>query len=419
MKGAQFQVLAKGSRPSTASKKASILSRVQQWALRDAGIELFTDQMIPETLVLRFIDLRIEGSHDILSPAHKPVLADTISKDVSAFNEWRKEFCAKHRVFLPDTTLTYAVVQALKFAKDVCVRRKPGRIAPSMTALRDVCRSNIRNPRPLIRQYVLAIQIVCASFLRPLAAASVWYDPKYTALDTRDILMLPPLVMANHSRVLFFTDDDGDRALRLLPTPGTEKNAVRGPPLQGNPEQAKQISTTRFVSNKHFVWPGIVDDIFAALSSLGMSSSGPLLRRFAGHSSSVWTSDDWSDMYRWLEIELVFPPNSLGSAEIRAAHAAALIEAGVPKEYVRMIGFWWSDAARIYEGAAQLPRLRTQKSTGAAWSMPGGPRPQLLHEQVDDMKQGIVRPPGFTVLPVSSSLPISSTSTSCRGTLCW
>ena len=54
-----------------------------------------------------------------------------------------------------------------------------------------------------------------------------------------------------------------------------------------------------------------------------------------------------------------------------------------------MIGFWWSDAARIYEGAAQLPRLRTQKATAGAWVMPNGPRPRLLADQVEDIRRGV------------------------------
>jgi hypothetical protein len=186
--------------------------------------------------------------------------------------------------------------------------------------------------------------------------------------------------MTKADRVFFFEDDDGHSALRLLPTPGTEKNAVRGPKSTLNPHDARAISTTRFITNDHFAWPGCVDTFFFLLSKIKMSTSGSLLRDLRGR---PWSQEQWHDLYRSMESFLGLNKYAIASAELRRAHATAMIEYGIPSEYVRMIGYWWSDAAKIYEGAAQLPRLRTQKaqaapassSNPAAWRLPQGVMP--------------------------------------------
>jgi hypothetical protein len=248
--GARFQHTAIGARPSTLSKKAGFLGRAQSFCFRDCGFECCTDEtsMCPESILLYIIHLRMTGGNDLLLG---PVLASTIAKDINVFHAWCEYMMARHRTFITDTTLCPSIKEALRFAKDNCVIRKSGRIAPELSAVRSFVKAMIACSATDVnaKTYGLAALIVPLSFLRPLAAAHVWIDPVYTATDERHTYMSPPMVMARPDRVLFFEDDDGAAALRILPTPGTEKNAVRGPATKLNPHDACTISTTRFLTN--------------------------------------------------------------------------------------------------------------------------------------------------------------------------
>lgn len=390
--GAKFRDTAKPVRPRTQNKKSGIVARAQQWAARDCGYRAFVDEMLPELLVDRFIELRMLGEHDIICP-EGPVLASTIEKDLAAMRSWRDETMTSLQTWMPDTTETLAIDRALQFAKDNCILRKPGRIPPAVFLLLDFVAEFATHDITFHREAALYILGLVTTFLRPTALVSTWFDPVYLLLDTRTQVLQTHQVTARFERLLFFLDEDGDAALRILPTPGTEKNAPKGPlrPPDINPEQARSISTTRFVTNRHFLRHGFVDLWHSILTSLHYSTPGPLLRR-PDNPSLPWCTTQFCAVYRLVEAFLGFPDKSIGSAECRAAMAMELIERGVPKEYVRMLGYWWSDAARIYEGAAQLPRLRTQKASLQPWTMPG-PHLASWSQLLEAHKHGVALSP--------------------------
>lgn len=387
-KGALFALKAKGNRSSTCNKKANVIERWRRWGLEECGLLFFDHEMIPELVLMYGIDVRMQGSSTVLCP-EGAVLASTISKELTAMSEWRLDYEQHFKRVLLDSVHTISIIRAMKFAKDNCKLRDSSRITLSLAMAREGIAILAASPLESDRQIATGLHVVTYAFTRPGATAAIWFDPHYVhEPESARQAMSAAEVMARPDRILFFNDAKGDGSARLLPTPGTEKNALLGPAVTVNPELARGVTTTRFLTNAHFGGGAPVSELFAMIKSLGYTTAGPLLRRDGRYGLHAWTSDQWTAAYRRFEEVMGLPDKSVASAEFRRAHAQAMREYGIPEEYIRMVGFWWSEAARIYQGAAQAPRLDVQKSTGRKWSL-GPSLPALADLSLVDLVRAL------------------------------
>jgi hypothetical protein len=373
MKGAAFaaDILQDQNRIVTQGDTAGRINAFQKWSASEGRPSLIVSSP-SENLISRFIEARSKGEPSACSRG--AVNADTIAKDLAAIRTWIAHFAEEHKVLLVDNTQTPKVRAELRWAKDtgVCDSKRKAAV-PEVDYLRVY--NQLRNATGFLHQsYFCALGSIWNLLPRRGCLASRTWDPAYLARDVSTRQQQAHLGQ-NPQPFLWGLDRNGDGFVRVL--------------LSGEKNQAQKATTTRFATSAHFLGVDFPEDLHRTLTKMQMPK-GPFLRK-SRHSQEAWGQLEWRKFLDFLAAALNMPRATVGTTSLRRGYATSLRENGVSSEYIRMIGYWRSDASEEYDGAAMNVRLDAQKRKGilgSAVHVPNQPLPPPVTAAVPPFATG-------------------------------
>lgn len=290
------------------------------------------------SLIATFIWHRVIGHKSACKRG--AVSYQTIMNDLWALRVWRKVYMKTFRCFIVDTTTDPEVLAALQAAKDLCKHvdnRKMPVDGPTIAAY-ITARS-----QGSFWDTMKALMAVCMarSFLRKTALALV---PWLHSLQ-------PPVRRSNYQNdletnpVLFSYDDKFKTKVLICRLIGAfEKNS---------PLQAK---TTRWINDDVMHDLRAASTFFALLTKLQLQPGGYVLRHCNSDRTPL-SQAHWNDFLQDFRCFAGMPIGTIGTQSFRRYWAMTLHGAGLDFETIRMLGCWWSDAAKEYLASMKDPRL--------------------------------------------------------------
>lgn len=295
--------------------------------------------MPPSSFIVDFIGARILG-RKTACPKGKPVAYKTVLKDVWALRAWRRYYMKLYNVFLPDTTETADVAEALRIAKDNCVtvdqRKWP---AEEDDIYKFVM---VRAPSLEFWECMQALIIIVSAYslIRKTPCFHIAYDGP--------VVLTTPSCMSAHEvdRVeidMHFSLNEL-RQLCLRIRAHDEKN------------MALTAKSSRWIGNEEIGGLKPASAIRDILLFLNMPK-GKLFRRHRD-SKTMISPSDWQHVLASYVTVTSMPRQHLGHNSFRRYFAMALHESGIAIDTIRTMGYWWSDAAREYLSSMRGLRIR-------------------------------------------------------------
>lgn len=282
-----------------------------------------------------------------------PVTYDTVQGYLSAIREFQRQWSAEHSVPLEDHTYEYAVQWALRWAKEVGPQGEGQRLAISEEQFKSLYNEYLHLGLQLGSHKFSSYFLACVGLWFLLFRRSAWanrlWDPDYLVCDLVNVQTQADVAKAQDAVFHWSLDEERDPSLRVIGS--------------GEKNQTQQMKTTRFTTDGHFMGLSVATDTKKVLEALNMPK-GPILRK-SPNSQEPWGSHDWSVFLDDVARRTGLPREKIGTTSFRRGYATAMREAGISPEYIRMIGYWWSDASKEYQGAARSERLNVQKASRA------------------------------------------------------
>lgn len=340
------------AKPDTRTRRANAIEAFGLWArISEGRIGMGIDRAPSAKLWVRYVEARSNGEAMACPTTGKPVAEATIQKTVTAMRLWIARMNDTCDMNLVDTSYSMEVQGALRIAKDLGPvpnkRKAPvteAKYKELYTKLRDPLHYYPQRDQFLMRQYFIATSGIWNLLPRRNCYARRHWDPSYLKRD---------LVTPSNQAALgqdtqpwkWGIDDAHDQWVRALI--GLEKN------------QPQQALTTRWSTDKHWQGFAVAEDLHVAFTACDMPA-GPTLRK-SRDSKVPWTPADWTRYIDFISNELDMV-GTFGTTSLRRGYATALREShGLTQEYIRLLGYWRSDAANDYDGAAMAVRLNCQK----------------------------------------------------------
>jgi hypothetical protein len=343
----QRQVRQARNRTPTQRGTAGKIDLFQRWSAAE-GRPACVTSFPTENLVVLFISDRATGE-----PAACPrgaVAYETICSSVTAIRTWCQHFAAAMGLPNRDPTWSLSVQDALRWAKDFCEVPSGRKAAVEEAAflrlydkLRDADTNYPENPFKF-QAYFVAMANLWFNLPRRHCLAHRRWKPEFLYRDLARRRNQAELGQDTQP-FLWGLDHNGHQFLRTII--GDEKN------------QAQKATTTRWVSSDHYLERDVPEDLHTTLQKMAMPE-GFLLRP---HKTSVaaWEATEWREFLDFVARELPMPRDTVGTTSFRRGYATSLREHKVPKEYIKMLGYWRSDASEEYDGACMNARLDVQK----------------------------------------------------------
>jgi hypothetical protein len=277
----------------------------------------------------------------------------TIEADLGAARRWCEAFEATFKVLLPRHMDDIVVKAAIRWAKDTGPIGKGKKAAIDTVpflAMYDELSERALTGCKVSQDRFLAIAGIWFFMVRRSAWARLQWDPSYLAKADFVQKVSQADIGMNLEVFKWNLDESGERSLRII--------------ASGEKNQAQQAHTTRFAPDNHFMDRDVATDFYKVLQASN-KPKGYLLAKASGQ---PWDSNDWAATFTYISQKTLMPRTTIGSTSMRRGYATAMREHGLSPDYIRMVGYWWSDAAKEYDGTARRQRLDCQKKTGG--SMP-------------------------------------------------
>lgn len=301
----------------------------------------------PATLIATFIYCRAIG--DPVACKRGPVALSTIEHDLWALRVWRRIYMLTHNCNIADSTTDPLVGKALKEVVDVC-KSVDGRKFPIDG--QKLQRYVAARAKGSFWDRMKALIAVCMgrSFLRKTALGLVpWLQPLQPPKRRTDFEN-----DATTTPVLFSFDDKKQGSVIIFRIIGAfEKN---------NPLQAK---TTRWIHDDVVHGLRAASTAFTLLQSLELKPGGYMLRHGPNDTQPL-SAAHWLNFLEDFRQFSGMPVGTLGTQSFRRYWACTLHSAGLDFETIRMLGCWWSDAAKEYLSSMKDPRLNALRRASVA-----------------------------------------------------
>jgi hypothetical protein len=341
------------ARPTTRTRRVRALAAFSNWARASEGRSGILIDKAPSTILLeRFVKARSNG--EPLACRHGPVCEQTIQTSMTAIRKWIQTMNASCCMSLIDHTFDPAVQSALQEAKDIGPvpnkRKAPVEEEPYLAVYDKLANPAVNYPDEdqfLMNSYFIATSSIFFLLPRRSCFAKRPWDPSFLV---RDMNKPSNQAVLGQDPQPWKWGIDTNRHGYVRALIGLEKN------------QPQQALTTRWSTDSHFLGRAVAEDLHKAFTRLNMPA-GPTLRR-SPRSTEPWNSTDWNAYLDFLAAELGMPRKTLGTTSLRRGYATCLREHGVSQEFIRMLGYWRSDAGNDYDGAAMAIRLGCQKVSG-------------------------------------------------------
>jgi hypothetical protein len=320
------------------------------------GFSVFLDEAPTPELWVLYIHRRSTGHPTVSQTKNgvsKAVVYTTIEAELGAARRWCEAFEATFKVLLPRHMDDIVVKAAIRWAKDtgpVGKGKKAAIDVKQLLVMYDDLKERAIGGDKVSQDRFIAIAGIWFFMVRRSAWAKLQWDPSYLAkadfmqkVSQADIGMCLDVFKWN-------LDESGVRSLRVI--------------ASGEKNQAQQAHTTRFTPDDHFMDRNVATDFYDVLRAAN-KPKGLLLAKDSGQ---PWDSNDWARTFEYIARKTSMPRDTIGSTSLRRGYATAMREHGLSPDYIRMVGYWWSDAAKEYDGTARRQRLDCQKKTGG--SMP-------------------------------------------------
>jgi hypothetical protein len=338
------------NRPQSRKDTVGNVDRVTR-AMHHWGFDVFLDSQPTAELWVLYIIRRSEGTDETVSFRGKGVVWTTIRAEIGAARSWCEAFESTFRTRLPRYMDDPAVKAALLFAKDtgpVGKGKKDAIPVSSFLIMYDELYHGAMEGDFVMGSRFLAIAGIWFFMVRRSAWSRLIWDPAYIAVADFTTRRTQSDIGGIDDTFHWSLDEAGHQSMRVI--------------ASGEKNQAQMATTTRFTTDKHFMGRQVASQFYNVLHKLGMTK-GPLLRK-TPDGTAAWDSNDWSRCHEYMARKAQMPRERIGSTSLRRGYATALREHGLSADYIRMIGYWWSDAAKEYDGAARTQRLDAQKQQG-------------------------------------------------------
>jgi hypothetical protein len=345
------------NRPSTASGKANKVANIRQWGNKHKVV-LFPPAMDPE-IAAWYIQERTDGSQQ----CNKVTFA-TVRADIKAAEEWAEN--DEESSGIPARQLQhFEVVQhMLRYAKDTCKTGGADTKDPAtraefeayITAKEHQAAASSGHTAFLANMYIVIAIGIAFSLARRRAFGQI----QFTGVN-RPMQLTETELERVEAAVHFSIDADGDKSVRLL--------------VSNEKHRTKSSESTRFFGDSNVMSIKAATRFEEALIRMRMKP-GLLVRRTALATTTEFTQDDWAAWASDFADITTMSRKKVGTTTLRKTYATEMSRAGVSSSNIQAIGYWVSDAYKLYRGAAREERLRAQKPSS------------LSHQLVKQMQEG-------------------------------
>jgi hypothetical protein len=364
-----------GNRVITTNGIAGRIDAIQRWGAAH-GWQVLGPTM-EASLLCVFIKHRSTGHASACKRG--AVAVGTIKEDLTAVRAWQEAHASAMRVRVVDHTYDPTVTKALKKAKDegppgtgkkAALSEEQYALAYNASKLAALAGHKMIRHEPEDDGFRAATYFIATAGIwnwlprRSVFAASPW---EKEWLDRDWVHPTSQAAIGDiENRLHWSLDEKSVGSCRFiaggLPGVAVEKN------------RGQQAKSTRFATSAHYLGLDFPEDLWNVMARCGygeMANGGPLLRR-SRSSKTPWNSTDWCRYLDWLAVVTDVPRGKLGTTSLRRGCATSMRERGVAPPYIKLIGYWNSDANEDYDGAARTQRLEALKPGGGDGAAYGG-----------------------------------------------
>jgi hypothetical protein len=372
-RGAELEARATGGkrRPQTHNSQCGRVEAFTQWAANSEGRIVCLVDFPSANILVRYIQARSNGEK--LACKRGAVSAATIGDDLTAIRNWAQRLADEHEIELVDNTYSARVQGELRHAKDYGSvpndRRQPVEEAKFLEMYDELAhaKDTCQDPDQLFRLQSYFVAIVGLWFL--LSRRYCWAHRPYKSSDLqRDLSVTRSQAEVSRmpQTLLWGRDSEKTQFVRAL--------------VSGEKNQAQQAITVRWSTDGHFLGVPVAEDLHRTLTEMDMEDGGFLLRTHR-EGKTAWGQKEWKGFLDWAARRLGVARETLGTTSFRRGYATCLREHGLSPEYIRLLGYWRSDAANDYDGAAMNVRLHVQKAGAGATATTGVRMGQCMKAQ--------------------------------------